>query len=75
MPNVQIKNVPDQTHAELRRRAAATNQSLQEYLLAHLIQEAAQPSLEEVLQRAASRGGHLPLSDSVRAVRLDRADR
>ena len=40
MPSVQIKNVPEQTHAVLRRRAAQANQSLQEYLLARLVEEA-----------------------------------
>jgi len=31
---VQIKDVPEQTHAVLRQRAAAAHQSLQEYLRA-----------------------------------------
>jgi len=34
MPSVQIKDVPEQTHAVLRQRAAAAHQSLQEYLRA-----------------------------------------
>ena len=33
MPSVQIKDVPAEVHAELRRRAGAAGQSLQEYLL------------------------------------------
>ena len=33
MPSVQIKDVPEGTHAVLRQRAAAAHQSLQEYLL------------------------------------------
>jgi antitoxin FitA len=32
MPSVQIKDVPERTHATLRLRAAAPCQSLQEYL-------------------------------------------
>lgn len=76
MPSVQIKDVPEQTHAVLRQRAAAAHQSLQEYLLAHLIAEASQPSLEEILDRAGGRsGGSLPLADAVKAVRGDRARR
>ena len=37
----------------LRQRAAAAHQSLQEYLRARLIEEADQPTLEEILDRAA----------------------
>jgi plasmid stability protein len=40
MPSIQIKGVPERTHAVLRMRAAAAHQSLQEYLLQHLIEEA-----------------------------------
>ncbi len=73
MPNVQIKDVPDDVHAELRRRAAAAGQSLQQYLLDRLVAEARQPDLEAVLDRAGGRsGGRLPFSTAVRAVREDR---
>lgn len=73
MPSVQIKNVPEQTHAVLRRRAAQANQSLQEYLLARLVEEAAGPTLDEVLDRAGSRaGGSVTLEEATAAVRSDR---
>jgi antitoxin FitA len=76
MPSVQIKDVPEDTHAVLRRRAAAAHQSLQEYLRTRLIEEAAQPTLEEVLERAGGRaGGSVPLEAAVAAVRDDRARR
>jgi antitoxin FitA len=76
MPSVQIKDVPERTHAVLRQRAAAAHQSLQEYLRARLIEEADQPTLDEVLDRAGGRsGGSVPLADAVAAVRNDRADR
>jgi plasmid stability protein len=42
MPNIQIKDVPDQTHAVLRQRASAAHQSLQEYLRSKLIAEVSQ---------------------------------
>jgi plasmid stability protein len=74
MPSVQIKDVPERTHAVLRQRAAAAHQSLQEYLLARLIEEAEQPTLEEVLDRAGGRsGGSVPLREAVTALRDDRA--
>jgi antitoxin FitA len=76
MPSVQIKNVPERTHAVLRQRAAAAHQSLQEYLRARLIEEAEKPTLEEFLDRAGGRsGGSVPLSTAVDAIRRDRAGR
>jgi plasmid stability protein len=74
MPSVQIKDVPVETHRVLRRRAAAAHQSLQEYLRARLIAEAASPTLEEVLDRAGGRAaGSLPLELAAEMVREDRA--
>ena len=73
MPSVQIKDVPPETHAVLRERAALAHQSLQEYLLARLIEEAASPTLDEVLDRVGHRtGGRMPLSLAVDTVRADR---
>lgn len=74
MPNVQIKDVPEPTHAVLRHRAAAAHQSLQEYLRSRLIEEASRPTIDEVLARAGGRaGGTAPFADTLAAVRDDRA--
>ncbi len=76
MPSVQIKDVPEETHAVLRRRAAAAHQSLQEYLRSRLIAEAREPAVDEVLHRAGGRaGGSLSFEAAVEAVREDRARR
>ena len=76
MPSVQIKDVPDDVHSVLRRRAAAAHQSLQEYLRSRLIDEASRPTLEEVLDRAGGRsGGSVSFTAAVTAVREDRARR
>lgn len=73
MTSIQIKDVPERTHAVLRQRAAAAHQSLQEYLRQRLIEEANQPTLEEVLDRAGGRaGGSVPLSDAIAGIRDDR---
>lgn len=73
MPSIQIKDVPDEVHAVLRRRAAAAHQSLQEYLRSRLIDEAGTPTLDEVLDRAGGRaGGAAPFAAAVDAVRADR---
>lgn len=76
VPSVQIKNVPEDVHRVLRRRAAAAGQSLQEYLLGRLTDEARAPTLEEVLARAGERaGGSVPLAEAVAALRADRESR
>jgi hypothetical protein len=76
MPSIQIKDVPEDTHAVLRTRAAAARQSLQEYLLGRLIEEAGTPTLDEILDRAGGRaGGSLSFPQASEAVRDDRARR
>ncbi len=76
MTSVQIKDVPEDTHAVLRRRAAAAHQSLQEYLRARLIQDAATVTTEEALARIETRhGGSLSLTAAAAAVRADRDTR
>lgn len=73
MPSVQVKDVPEDVHAVLRRRAAASGKSLQEYLRARMIEEARRPTLEEVLDRASGRaGGSVPLSFAAEQLRRDR---
>ena len=74
MPSVQVEDVPDETHAVLRRRAAAAHQSLQEYLRARLIADAARPTSEEVFARIEGGTGGVAELDTVLAdLRADRA--
>jgi hypothetical protein len=76
MPSVQIKDVPTSVHAVLRRRAALSGQSLQEYLLHWLIEEAEMPTLDEVLDRAGSdSGGHFTSEETVSVLREEREKR
>jgi plasmid stability protein len=73
MPSIQVKDVPDEVHRVLRLRAAAAGQSLQEYLLARLIDDAQTPTVAELLQRAGDRaGGRIGFAAAVDAVRADR---
>jgi plasmid stability protein len=73
MKSVQIKNIPEDTHAVLRKRAADAGVSLQEYLRSHLIAEASRPTLEEMLERAGSReGGSISFEAAVESIRRDR---
>lgn len=55
MATIQIKNVSEQTHAELRRRADAAGQSLQQYLLKMLDEQARRPTMAEVMDRVERR--------------------
>lgn len=76
MPSIQVKDVPPETHAVLRQRAAAAGRSLQEYLLDHLITEAARPTLDELLSRAGAReGGRAGFTEAAAAVRAARETR
>lgn len=73
---IQIRNVPEATHAVLRGRAARAGMSLQEYLLSRIVAEAASPTKDEILARAGERtGGRLSLRDAEQAVRAERDSR
>jgi hypothetical protein len=76
VPSIQIKDVPEDVHAILRRRAAASGRSLQEYLLGRLTDEARAPELEELLERVELRsGGRAGFKAAARAVRAERDGR
>ncbi len=49
--SITIRDVPDDTAAELASRAAASGRSLQEYLRLHLIREADGPDVATVVAR------------------------
>lgn len=71
--SIQVKDVPDDVHAKLRLRAGKKGYSLQEYLLRKLVEEARQPDLDEVLERASHRsGGSLPLATAAELLRAER---
>lgn len=57
MPNVLIRDLPDDVHASLQRRAAAAGQSLQHYLTDQLVRVAQSPTLDEVIERIEQRSG------------------
>ena len=72
---LQVRNVPEDLHAELRRRAAVAGMTLSEYLLRELRTVAERPTMEEILARAARRQGSFPLDEAVAAVRAQRDTR
>lgn len=76
MPNVQIREVPDEVHHELVRRAELAGQSLQQYLSAQLASIAATPMLDDVLERIENRSkGQLSKADAVSILEEERARR
>jgi hypothetical protein len=73
MPSVQIKNVPEEVHSVLRARAAAAGQSLQEYLLARLTEEAQTEPLNEWLERVGRNArGSLSPTEAREYIRRER---
>lgn len=59
---LQIRDVPEGVRQALKARAAAQGESLNSYLLRLLDRDAARPTAREVLDRAARRAGHSPVS-------------
>jgi antitoxin FitA len=54
MSMIQIRNVPEQLHRELKSRAALNGMTLSEYLLGELRSLAARPTMREWLTEAES---------------------
>lgn len=76
MPNVLVRDIPDDVHAALQHRAERRGQSLQQYLAAELRRLAERPGIDEVLDRiAARRGGRVGLAQAVQDLSEERAQR
>ncbi len=61
---IQIRNVPDDLHAQLKRRAAESGKTLSDYLLDEIRGYATKPTMREWLDIVATRepvlGGETP---------------
>ncbi|MGO9220389.1 MAG: FitA-like ribbon-helix-helix domain-containing protein [Streptosporangiaceae bacterium] len=57
MPNVLVRDVPEDVHTALQRRAEQRGQSLQQYLAGELRRLAERPSVDEVLDRIERHSG------------------
>ncbi len=51
MPHLQVKNVPEETYAALRRRAASEGTTIRDYVLGVLRRDLERPPLHEWLER------------------------
>ena len=78
MGAIQVKNVPDDLHEALRRRAAEEDIDLQDYIMGLIRRDLALPSqrewLEELRAQPVTRGTP-PATEELRALRRERAGR
>jgi plasmid stability protein len=69
---VQVRNVPDALHRRLKIRAAASGQTLSDYLLRELQRLAARPTREEMLARLHGRHRVTLKTPAARVIREER---
>lgn len=75
MATVQIRNLDDDAYAILRRRAADSGRSLQEYLRIELERTARKPSVAEAIEMArADLTGEVSVDDVVALQREARGE-
>lgn len=73
MPNVLVRDLPDDVHRALQQRAMSAGQSLQQYLVAELTRLATRPTMSEVLARASAlAGGRVGLAVAVDDLHAER---
>ncbi|MFI4948360.1 MAG: hypothetical protein ACHQC9_06130 [Alphaproteobacteria bacterium] len=72
---IQIRNVPDDLHRELKARAAREGMSLSDYLLREIREVAERPTLAEMRARLHSRPRINPSLSAEEAVRAERDSR
>ena len=74
--NVLVRDIPDEVHAALQRRAERRGQSLQQYLAGELRRLADRPSVEDVLDEVdRRRGGRVGFAQAVEDLAAERARR
>jgi plasmid stability protein len=74
MPNILIRDVPADIHAELQRRAERDGRSLQQYLLIELKHITDLPTMDELLDRIENQtGGRVGLGQAAIDLSEDRA--
>jgi antitoxin FitA len=69
---IQIRNVPDALHRQLKSRAALAGMSLSDYLLSEIRHVAERPTLDELRARLELRPGITPSVGPAQAVRAER---
>jgi plasmid stability protein len=69
---VQIRNVPEALHRQLKSRAALAGMSLSDYLLGEIRQVAERPTIDELRARLRNRTETAPSVPPAEAVRAER---
>lgn len=72
---IQVRNVPEALHRNLKARAATAGMSLSDYLLGELREIAERPTLAEFRERLHTRRQLSVALDTVALVREERATR
>ncbi len=72
---LQVRNVPDDLHEELRRRASAAGMTLSDYVLRELRRVGERSPMAEAFARAAALRIPLPVDEVVEDIRADRDGR
>jgi plasmid stability protein len=76
MPNLLVRDIPDDVHAALQRRAERRGQSLQQFLAGELRRLAERPGVDEVLERVERhRGGRVGLQQAADDLAAERERR
>jgi len=76
MPNLLVRDLPEDVHAALQRRAERRGQSLQQFLSIELRRLAERPSVDEVLDRIEGRsGGRVGLRQAAEDLSEERTSR
>ena len=69
---IQIRNVPEVLHRQLKARAALAGMSLSDYLLSEIREVAERPTIDELRARLRSRTETAPSVPPAEAVRAER---
>jgi plasmid stability protein len=76
MPKMlQVRNVPEDVHETLKRRAAESGMTLSSYVLRELNRLAARPTQEEVFRGAERHGASFTLEAAAADIRALRDER
>ena len=73
--NLQVRDIPDPLHRELKRRARNRGESLTDYVQGILEREVARPPAEEVFRRIESRRPVDLGKSAAELIREERAER
>ena len=69
MKMIQVRNVPEEIHRELKIRAAREGVSLSDYVLELARTDVAKPTMKELLERFRARPGIRPAVTSAQLIR------